>query len=104
VVCKYGPSTRLTFGVCNRYPCFTWKKETKYPQLVIYGWRGSGKRAPFAFSRAGVSGAGIVTLDGRLIGILRSGDEDESVDATYAMPWEVLQEDFRAQGLTVTLC
>ncbi|KAI6779400.1 uncharacterized protein J7T54_005214 [Emericellopsis cladophorae] len=74
IVCKYGPRTGLTFGVCNRYACV----EKKAGCLETCD-----------------SGAGVVSLEGRLIGIVTSGDDDPSFDATWVTPYQTLREEFR---------
>ena len=95
IVCKYGPRTGLTFGVCNRYGCIETKagcRETWF--LVVYGWREEGV-SPYRFSNRRDSGAGVVTLEGRLIGILTAGDDDSSFDASLVTPYQTLREEFR---------
>ncbi|KAH7310567.1 hypothetical protein B0I35DRAFT_481871 [Stachybotrys elegans] len=119
VVGKWGRTSGLTFGLVNMARSVVRKQLTKdgeqavCDELSIVGFEqdepvGGQSSLPYPgsdyFSRCGDSGSIVWCIDGRIAGLLTSGNGKEGKqDITYATPFELIIKDMHARGLDVRL-
>ncbi|KAF5011240.1 hypothetical protein FDECE_2639 [Fusarium decemcellulare] len=102
VVAKRGQATGLTIGCSNEVRSVT-RVTHEGEEYISEEWCITHFDGQSAFSKEGDSGACVFGLDGRIGGMITSGNGNRVPDITYATPMEWLLEDIKASGFTATV-
>ncbi|KAF4467626.1 hypothetical protein FALBO_5494 [Fusarium albosuccineum] len=102
VVAKRGQVSGLTIGCANEVRSVTRVTDGE-ADYISEEWCITHIDGCSHFSEPGDSGACVFGLDGRIGGMITSGNGNRVPDITYATPMEWLLEDIKASGFTVTV-